>query len=73
MTPIETLQNKLISNYETMIATCELHIKNGHDVLWWADMKSRIAVKLIETTSKKPSAVIASRDSEVNATIIQPV
>lgn len=53
MTPIETLQNKLISNYETMIATCELHIKNGDDVLWWADMKSRIAVKLIEVTSQR--------------------
>jgi len=52
MTPIETLQNKLISNYETMIATCEMHIKNGNDVLWWADMKSRIAVKLIEVTSQ---------------------
>jgi len=52
MATIETLQKQLIGNYETMIATCEMHIKNGNDVLWWADMKSRIAVKLIEVTSQ---------------------
>jgi hypothetical protein len=43
---IQQLDNKLLSNYTTMLATCEAYINRGIDKYWWLNMKGRIQVEI---------------------------